>query len=235
MSWKSLRAAFPLTVPVLVGYLCMGAGFGLLLDAAGYNIVWSFFMSLVIYAGSGQYLGVSLMATGATLGTVAFMTLVINLRHLVYGLSMLEKFKGVGLRRKLYMIFTLTDETYALLAEVKAPPGVNEKQFYFSISFLDHLYWVAGSVLGSVVGALLNFNTTGVEFAMTALFLAIAVEQWKTYKNHVPALLGAGLTVASRLIAGAEQMLIPALVMLVTVLLPLRGRLEPKGEGDTPE
>lgn len=230
MSWKSLRAAFPLTVPVLVGYLCIGAAFGLMLQSAGYNFIWAFFMSVTIYAGSGQYLGVSLLAACAALGTVALMTFIINFRHLVYGLSMLEKFKGMGWR-KLYMIFSLTDETYALLAEVKAPPGVDEKSLYFSIAILDQLYWIAGSVIGSVAGALLAFDTTGVEFAMTALFLVIAVEQWTSHKNHVPALLGAGLTVLSRVIVGAENMLIPALVALVAVLLPLHGKLEPEPKG----
>lgn len=230
MSWKSLRAAFPLTVPVLVGYLCIGAAFGLMLQSAGYNFIWAFFMSLSIYAGSGQYLGVSLLAACAALGTVALMTFIINFRHLVYGLSMLEKFKGMGWR-KLYMIFSLTDETYALLAEVKAPDGVDEKSLYFSIAVLDHLYWIVGSVIGSVAGALLAFDTTGVEFAMTALFLVIAVEQWTGHKNHIPALLGAGITIVSRLVVGAESMLIPALIVLVTVLLPLRGKLEPQEKG----
>ena len=230
MSWRSLRAAFPLTIPVLVGYLCIGVAFGLMLQAAGYNFIWSFFMSLTIYAGSGQYLGVTLLAGCAGLGTVALLTFIINFRHLVYGLSMLEKFKGMGWR-KLYMIFSLTDETYALLAQVKALEGVDEKSLYFSIALLDHLYWIAGSVLGSVAGAVLAFDTTGVEFAMTALCLVIAVEQWTAHKNHIPALLGAGITVLSRVLVGAEGMLIPALIVLVTALLPLQGKLDEAPEG----
>lgn len=233
MSWRSLRAAFPLTIPVLVGYLCIGVAFGLMLQAAGYNFIWSFFMSLTIYAGSGQYLGVTLLAGCAGLGTVALLTFIINFRHLVYGLSMLEKFKGMGWR-KLYMIFSLTDETYALLAQVKAPEGVDEKSLYFSIALLDHLYWIAGSVLGSVAGAVLAFDTTGVEFAMTALFLVIAVEQWREKGNRIPALLGLGITLVSRLVMGADNMLIPALILIVTVLLPLRGKLDVQGKEDDP-
>lgn len=231
MSRKALRAAFPQTVPVLVGYLCIGVAFGLMLESIGYNFIWAFFMSLTIYAGSGQYLGVTLLGSAAALGTVAFLSFIINFRHLVYGLSMLEKFKGMGWR-KLYMIFSLTDETYALLAEARPPEGVEPREFYFAIALLDHLYWILGSVLGSVAGAVLGFDTTGVEFAMTALFLVIAVEQWRTYKNHLPALLGLGVTLLCRLAAGAERMLIPALIILVTALLPLRRWLEPGKGGD---
>ena len=136
MSRRAIAAAFPYTVPVLMGYLAIGMAFGLMLEAIGYNFIWAFFMSLTIYAGSGQYLGVSLLESAAALGTVAFMTLVINFRHIVYGLSMLEKFKGMGWR-KFYMIFSLTDETYALLSGVSAPVGVNPRDFYFAIAWLD--------------------------------------------------------------------------------------------------
>ena len=124
MDRKALSAAFPVTVPVLMGYLAIGIAFGLMLQEIGYNFIWAFFMSLTIYAGSGQYLGVTLLGAAASLGTVAVMTLLINFRHLVYGLSMLEKFRGMG-PRKLYMIFSLTDETYALLSSAWAPVGVD--------------------------------------------------------------------------------------------------------------
>ena len=138
---------------------------------------------------------------------------------------MREKFRGLG-KRKLYMIFSLTDETYALLAGAAPPPGVEAKDFYFSVAVLDHCYWILGSVIGSVAGALLQFNTDGVEFAMTALFLVIAVDQWRTYKSHLPALLGAGATLVCLNAVGAETMLLPALGIIVVVLLVLRSRLE---------
>ena len=168
MNRKTLAAAFPVTVPVLMGYLAIGMAFGLMLQSIGYGVLWALLMSVVIYAGSGQYLGVALLAAGASLPQVAFLTLMVNFRHLVYGLSMLEKFRGMG-PRKLYMIFSLTDETYALLAGVQAPEGVNEKDFYFSIALLDHLYWIAGSIIGAAAGALITINTEGIDFAMTAL------------------------------------------------------------------
>ena len=225
MDRKTLAAAFPATVPVLMGYLAIGMAFGLMLQTAGYGVGWALLMSLTIYAGSGQYLGVSLLATGAHLSQVAFLTLMINFRHLVYGLSMLEKFRGMGLR-KFYMIFSLTDETYALLSAAKVPQGVDEHRYYFTVAMLDHSYWIAGSVLGSVLGSALGFDTTGVDFAMTALFLVIAVGQWKKAGSHLPALLGGGATLLSLLVVGAEDMLLPALGMIIILLTVLRRRLE---------
>lgn len=225
MDRRSLAAAFPVTVPVLMGYLAIGIAFGLMLQEIGYNFIWAFFMSLTIYAGSGQYLGVSLLASAATLGTVAVMTLLINFRHLVYGLSMLEKFRGMGLR-KFYMIFSLTDETYALLSSTQAPIGVDPKNFYFAIALLDQSYWILGSVIGAVAGALLPIDTTGIDFAMTALFVVIAVDQWRAYKRHLSALLGGAVTIVSLALVGPENMLLPALGMIVLVLLILRERLD---------
>lgn len=224
MDRKTLAAAFPATVPVLMGYLAIGMAFGLMLQSEGYGVVWAFFMSLTIYAGSGQYLGVSLLATGAPLTQVAFLTLMVNFRHLVYGLSMLEKFRGMG-ARKLYMIFSLTDETYALLSAAKPPQGVEEHRYYFAIAMLDHSYWILGSVLGSLAGAALGFDTTGVDFAMTALFLVIAVGQWRKAGSHLPALLGAVATLVSLLVVGAEEMLLPALGIIILALVLLRPRL----------
>ena len=229
MDRKALAAAFPVTLPVLMGYLAIGIAFGLMLEGIGYNFIWAFFMSLTIYAGSGQYLGVTLLATAASLGTVALMTLLINLRHMVYGLSMLEKFRGMG-KRKLYMIFSLTDETYALLASARVPERVDPHAYYFAIAVLDHCYWIAGSVIGSVAGALLGFDTTGIDFAMTALFIVIAVDQWNAYRAHLPALLGCGITVAALVLLGADAMLIPALCAIIAILLLLRARLDVQGE-----
>ena len=234
MNRKALAAAFPVTLPVLMGYLSIGIAFGLMLERAGFNFIWAFFMSLTIYAGSGQYLAVELLSTAAGLGTVAVMTLLINFRHLVYGLSMLEKFRGMGWR-KLYMIFSLTDETYALLSSAQAPVGVNPKSFYFAIAVLDQSYWILGSVIGAVAGAVIPFSTEGVDFAMTALFVVIAVEQWKTYRKHLPALLGCAVTVVFLIILGSvfgqDQMLLISLGVIVLILLILRDRLDEK-EGE---
>jgi len=231
MNRKTIAAAFPYTVPVLMGYLSIGIVFGWMMSAAGYVPLWSALMSMTIYAGSGQYLGVSLLSTAAPLADVALLTLIINFRHLVYGLSMLEKFRGMG-ARKWYMMFSLTDETYALLAGVEVPEGVEPRDFYFAIALLDQLYWIAGSVIGAVAGALITINTQGIDFAMTALFLVIAVEQWQSASRHLPVFLGAGGTLVCLLALGAEngQFLIPALGILVAGLLLLRPYLDREEE-----
>ena len=157
MDRNVLSAAFHVTIPVLMGYLAIGMAFGLMMDSAGYNVFWALLMSLIIYAGAGQYMGVTLLAAGASPLQTALMTLLLNFRHMFYGLSMLEKFRGMGLR-KLYMIFSLTDETYALLASAKAPEGVREKDYYLAIALMDHSYWVLGTVLGSLLGSALSFD-----------------------------------------------------------------------------
>ena len=237
MNRKTLAAAFPHTVPVLMGYVSIGIVFGWMMSAAGFVPLWSVAMSITIYAGSGQYLGVDLLANASPLADAAFLTLIINFRHLVYGLSMLEKFRGMGWR-KLYMIFSLTDETYALLASAQAPVGVDPKNFYFAIALLDHSYWILGSVIGAVAGALIPIDTTGIDFAMTALFIVIAVDQWHAYRRHVPALLGAGATliflVGLGRFFGQQQMLLVSLGVIVLALLVLRDRLEEETKEASP-
>lgn len=218
---RAFRAAFPATVPVLMGYLAIGMAFGLMLEAIGYNFIWAFFMSVTIYAGSGQYLGVELLGTAATLGSVALLTFIINFRHLVYGLSMLEKFKGMGLR-KLYMIFSLTDETYSVLCGMdEVPAGVDKNGAMFLVALLDQLYWVAGSLLGTFAGGL-PLDFTGIDFSMTALFLVIFLEQWRGAKSHLPALLGLGCGAVFLLALGPDNFLLPALCTTVAVLLLAR-------------
>ena len=226
MNRKAIAAAFPITIPVLMGYLAIGVAFGLMLQSIGYGAPWALLMSLLIFAGSGQYLGVSLLAVGAPLSQVALLTFIINFRHLVYGLSLLEKFHGMGLRKG-YMMFALTDETYALLSSAQPPEGVSAHDFYFCVALLNQSYWILGSVLGAVAGQLLGLDTTGVDFAMTALFIVIAIDQWRSYPRHLPALLGAGATLFCLVLFGAENMLLPALGIIVLVLTLARPRLAP--------
>ena len=229
---RVLAAAFRVTVPVLIGYLAIGIAFGLMLEAIGYNFIWAFFMSLTIYAGSGQYLGVSLLDLGAALSQVAFMTLLLNFRHIFYGLSLLEKFQTIHGLRKFYLIFALTDETYALLTSVRVPQHMRPADFYFAIAALDHSYWILGSVIGSLAGALLKFDTTGVDFAMTALFVVIAVGQWKENPRHLPAVIGGVCAFVSLYFIGPDNFLLPALGGITVLLLGLRGRLDmPESEG----
>ncbi|MDO4270010.1 MAG: AzlC family ABC transporter permease [Eubacteriales bacterium] len=221
---KALRPAFQVTIPVLCGYLFIGFAFGVMLRDAGYLPVWAFFSSLTIYAGSGQYLLVSLLASGASLVTVAVMTLLLNCRHIFYGLSFLETFHQMG-HRKWYMIFSLTDETYSLLCSLKTPEGVDPNAMRFLIAILDQSYWIAGSVIGGVIGGVLPIDSTGIDFAMTALFTVIFVEQWKSAKCHIPALLGLGAAAVSLFLLGPDKFILPAMLAICVMLVALRGRL----------
>lgn len=225
----TLRVALQRTLPVLAGYLALGTAFGLLLNGIGLGVFWAAAMSILVYAGSAQFLAVSLIAGGTSLPQVALLTFLLNFRHFFYGLSMVGRYQGMG-RRKGYLIFSLTDETYALLAAGLPPARVDPADYYFTVSLLDHCYWVAGSVLGATVGELITFDTTGVDFAMTALFVVLAVEQWKQAKRHAPALCGGCCGIVCLLIFGPDLFLIPALAAIVAAMLVLRRRLEHTGE-----
>lgn len=221
---RIIRQVFPQTIPVMAGYISLGIAFGLLLQSIGYGPVWAFLMSLFIYAGSAQFLAVELLAAGATLVHVALLTFLLNFRHLFYGLSMIEKYRGAGIR-KIYLIFGLTDETYAVLTGYKTPEGLRDQNYYFAVTLMNQLYWVVGSVIGSVAGGIIPFDTTGIDFAMTALFAVLVVEQWKTHKNHIPAISGFAITVASLYIFGSDSFLIPALIVMSVMLLCMKGIL----------
>ena len=225
MNRKAFAAAFPATVPVMLGYLTLGAAFGLLLNAAGFGVGWAALMSGFIYAGSAQFLGVELLTAAVPLAQAAVMTFILNFRHLVYGLSMLEKFRSMGWKKP-YMIFSLTDETYALLSSLHVPVGVKPADYYFAVSLLNQLYWVAGSLLGGLLGTALTINTQGADFAMTALFIVIAVGQWESAKSHLPALLGGGISLLTLVLFGPERLLVPALAVMILALLVLHGRLD---------
>lgn len=214
----TLRAAFVASIPVMTGYLALGFGFGILLKAAGYGIILAFLMSVFIYAGSMQYIAVSLLSGGVSLLTAALTTLLVNARHLFYGISMFEKYKGTG-ARKPYLIFALTDETYSLVCgDVPAVPEDQRGNYYFFVSLLNQLYWITGSVAGAVVGSLVSFNSQGIDFVLTALFITIFLEQWCTARKHAPALIGVGVSVVCLLIFGSEGFLIPAMLVIALIL-----------------
>ena len=214
------------TLPVMAGYVFLGFGFGILLQQSGYGVLWSLAMSLFIYAGSMQYMTVSLLTGGAGLLTAALTTLVVNARHLFYGISMVDAYKGAG-KKKPYLIFALTDETYSLVSRKQSP----DLGYCFLVSLFDQIYWVAGSVLGSLAGSMLPINFDGVEFALTALFVTIFVEQWLSTKNHRPALIGLISTAACLLIFGRDIFLIPSMALIAAVLV-MMGKKEGRAGHD---
>ena len=228
MKNNAFRAAFLDTVPVMTGYVFLGFGFGILMQQNGFGLLWAVAMSLFIYAGSMQYVAVSLLTSGAGLLTAALTTFVVNARHLFYGISMIEAYKGSG-RKKPYMIFALTDETYSLVSRAQVPQGMSRHGYCFLVSAFDHLYWVSGTLLGSLAGAVLPINFEGVDFALTALFVTIFVEQWLSTENHLPAVTGVAATTLCLWIFGSEVFLIPSMVIIALTLtiLAKTGKEEP--------
>ena len=215
---KVIKPAFLATVPVLTGYLVLGFGFGIILKSSGYGVLLALAMSTVIYAGSMQYVAIGLLTGGASLITAAVTTLMVNARHLFYGISMLDRYKDVG-KRKPYLIFALTDETYSLVCNDDIGiPQDSRKDYYLLVSIFNHSYWVLGSVLGAVVGSLVKFNTEGIDFALTALFLTVFLEQWLTAKKHAPALIGVAASVLCLVIFGGQNFLIPAMLIIALLL-----------------
>ena len=222
VGWKR---AFLKSLPVMAGYLVMGGGFGILFRVSGYGPLWALFISVFLYAGSMQFVGISLLTGGASALTIAVTTLLVQARHLFYGLSLIDRYKGAGVK-KLYMIHAITDETYSLVCSTEPPKGTKPSSFYFAVSLLDHIYWIAGCVLGDLVGGLITFDTTGLDFAMTALFVTIFVEQWQGTKEHRPALLGAGVALVCLGLFGSENFLIPAMIAITLSLTALWKPLE---------
>lgn len=225
MRKKHLKAVFLDTVPVLTGYLFLGMGFGILLSENGYGVLWALAMSIFVFAGSGQYLAVSLLANSSSLLSAAIATLLVNARHLFYGISLLEKYKGTG-KKKPYLIFALTDETYSLVTQNEPPEGMSRHSYCFTVSVLDHIYWITGCTLGALVGQFIPINYEGIEFVLTALFVTMFVDRWLTNKDHFPAMVGVCATFVSLLLFGSEFFLIPAMVLiaLLLTLSPKTGR-----------
>lgn len=225
---NTLKYAWKASIPVMAGYVVLGIGFGVLLEDKGYGWWWAALMSLTIYAGSMQYVAVDLLAGGATIVSAALMTVFVNIRHVFYGLTMLEKYNAAG-REKPYLIFALTDETFSLVCSAQLPEGIDEKKYYLYVSLLNQCYWVIGSVIGAVAGTVIPFSSTGIDFAMTALFVVIFVEQWEKTKQHLPAVSGIVISVMCRIVFGASGFLIPAMIGILAAMLLEKRWLE--GEG----
>ena len=229
MKLKTVRQALLKSLPVMAGYVVLGFGFGILMRNAGYGVTWAFAMSLLIYAGSMQYVGVGLLSGGASILMTVLTTIMVNARHLFYSVSMIGRYRDAG-RCKPYLIFALTDETYSLLSDGAVPEGADPDLYRFWVSLFNHCYWISGSVLGSLLGPVLPFSANGIEFSMTALFAASFTEQWITADDHLPALTGLVCTLACLLAFGSEGFLIPAMLLITLSLTLLRGRIRHKKE-----
>ncbi len=222
---RVLKLAFVHTIPVMTGYLFLGIAFGILLSTKGYHAGWAVLMSVCIYAGAMQFVAINLLTSVFNPLLAFLMTLMVNARHLFYGLSMLEVFRDMG-RKKPYMIFSLTDETFSLLCLAKIPEDIDKNRFVFSVALLDHFYWITGSAIGGLVGSVFSFDTRGIDFAMTALFVVIFVEQWKNNKNHLPAIIGLCGSVLCLAVFGPVNFILPSMAVILFIITACRKPME---------
>lgn len=226
MTQQTMKTAFIRSLPLMAGYIVLGMGFGMTLENNGFGIGWALAMSVLIYAGSMQYVAISLLASGASLISTALTTLMVNGRHLLYGISMIDKYKGAG-KKKPYLIFALTDETYSLVCRKEdCPEGMDYHTLCILVSLFNQLYWVLGSFIGSALGTVIPFDMTGVDFSMTALFVTVFVEQWLSTKNHIPALMGLGASVVCLILFGSDNFLIPSMIAIIVLMAVGRTKIE---------
>jgi len=224
---RALKAAFPYTIPVFTGFTFLGIAYGILMSSKGYGVIWTLLMSLFVFAGSSQYVAITFLTSAFNPLNAFLMSLVINARHIFYGISLLDKYKDMG-KIKPYLIFGLCDETFSIICSSEPPEGVSKKWFAFFITLLDHMYWVLGSVLGSLIGYMIPSSIEGLDFVLTALFVIIFVGHWKSKGNRKPAAIGVISSVISLLIFGPDNFIIPSMIAIIAVLTLGRKKLDPE-------
>ena len=228
--FRAFRAAFPYTIPIFAGFWFVGLTYGIYMNVSGFSFWYPMLMSLTIFAGSIEFVVVNMLRGAFNPLQALVMTLMINARHLFYGISMLDKYRNKGWKKG-FLIFGMCDESFTINYTAKIPEDVDEGWFMFFVTLLNYLYWFSGATLGGIFGSLLKFNTEGLDFVMTAMFVVIFMEQWLKEKNHVSSLLGLGLSLLCLLAFGAENFMIPAMLAVIGVLTLLRKPIE-KESGD---
>ena len=229
MKKKALKAAFPFTIPIFAGFWFLGMTYGIYMNVSGFPFWYPMIMSLTIFAGSMEFVAVNLLL-GAFNPLQAFLlTLMVNARHLFYGISMLDKYRNTG-AKKPYLIFGMCDESFSINYTAMIPENVDKGWFMFFVTLFNQIYWCSGTMLGFVFTSFIHFNTQGLDFVMTAMFVVIFMEQWMKDKNHISALLGVGLSLLSLVIFGAEQFIVPTMAAMIVILTLLRRPLEKAGD-----
>jgi len=228
----AFKAPFPHTIPVFTGFIFLGIAYGILMSSKGYGLGWTILMSTIVYAGSAQYVAITFLTTAFNPIYALLMTLMVNARHLFYGISMIDKYRDMG-ALKPYLIFGLCDETFSIVCSAEPPEGVDRKWFSFYITLLDHIYWVLGSAVGAVLGSMLSFNTRGLDFVLAALFVVIFLGQWKSQKDHKPAITGLVCSAACLIVFGQSSFIIPSMIAILAVLLISRKKDSDDSEKET--
>lgn len=230
---KALAAAFPQTIPILTGFAFLGFTYGIYMNVSGFPFWYPMFMALIIFGGSLEFVAVEMLLSPFAPAACFLMALMIQARHLFYGIAILDKYKGLGWKR-FYLIFSLCDETFSINCSAVVPKDVDKGWFYFFVSLLDQSYWVAAAALGGLAGSLLPFNTEGLDFVMTAMFVVILLEQLLKEEKHYTALIGGGASLLCLLLFGPDSFLIPTMVCILGLLTLLRKPIEPNLEGGEP-
>jgi 4-azaleucine resistance transporter AzlC len=225
MRKKALKAAFPYTIPIFAGFWFLGLAYGIYMNVSGFSFVYPMIMSIIIFGGSLEFVAVEMLLSPFAPAQVLVMTLLIQARHLFYGISMLDKFKDMGWK-KFYLIFGMCDETFSINYTANIPADVDRGWFMFFVTLLNHFYWVSGATIGGLIGSLIHFDTDGISFVMTAMFVVIFMEQWMKEKHHISAYIGLGAAAACLIFFGADSFMIPTMLLIVTLLALLRKPLE---------
>lgn len=228
---RAFKAAFPYTVPIFAGFWFLGITYGIYMNVSGFPFWYPMIMSIAIFAGSMEFVAANMLLGAFNPVQAFFMTLMINARHLFYGISMLDKFKGTGIK-KYYLIYGMCDETFSINYSADIPEDVDRGLFMFFVTLLNQLYWVTGATLGGIFGSLIKFSTEGLDFAMTAMFAVIFTDSWIKEKNHTSSILGLALSALSLVIFGADNFIIPAMAAILAALTALRGTLEKGGAAE---
>jgi len=226
---KALKAAFPHTVPIFTGFIFIGMAYGILMESKGYGFIWSALFSLLVFAGSSQYVAITFLTSVFNPFYALAMSLMVNARHLFYGISMIEKYKDAGMLKP-FLIFGMCDETFSIVYSAEPPKDVDENWFMFFITLLNYLYWAVGSVLGGLLGSVISINTKGLDFVLTALFVVIFIGQWKSQKEHKPAVIGVLCSAVCLIIFGQNNFIIPSMIAILAVLTMLKRDYKQKNE-----
>ena len=224
-SRKALKAAFPFTLPIFAGFWFLGISYGIYMNVSGFHWIYPALMSLTIFAGSVEFIVVNLLLGSFNPLQAFILAFMVNARHLFYGISMLDKYRGLGIK-KLYLIFGLCDESFSINYTAKIPEGVDKGLFYFWVTFLNQFYWVSGSTLGGMLGSIIKFNTYGLEFILTSMFVVIFMEQFLKEDNHLNAFIGFLSSFICLLVFGAENFILPSMALILVGLTVVRSRLE---------
>lgn len=228
ISKKDISEAFKTSLPIMVTFMVLGIGYGILMEKHGFGPFWSFISGLIIFSGTAQFVSVSFL-TGSSLLMAAITAFMVSARHIFFSISMIGRYRNEG-KRKWYLFYALCDETYAMLSKDEMPEGVNLSNYRLLVTLFDQSSWLLGSFLGGWIGSLLAFDSTGIDFAMTALFTTVFIEQWINSKSHIPSILGLGATLICRILFGPDLFLIPAMIIIVTTLIVMRKNIEVKDD-----